>query len=181
MRHLKPFNITFQIHLLRHFQQVSNECLAELSHYSGKDEQTLRQQTLLPASKLFKEFAVSPRQLYNRLQQTNDEDWKIVEKSAEKTDYIVTFSEKDWPNGIGCDVIIRATELSKHQLNQVSLQRRDEWLVKTLVTAWLPKTRQLVIVMSRDGTFLTIFPGAWLPPLNQQISMDYIFLIPETT
>lgn len=172
--HISP---ELELHLLRHFDTVPETYLKELSLCSGKNIAELEQQLAMPGSKFNVAFADSPPELCQRLKAMDQESWQIAANSPDKTDYVVTFSTSDWPEGIGHDHIIESASLAEWQLKQITIQSIRGFLVKTLNTKNFPATNQLVIVAGKDQMPVTIFPGKWLPALTEQVIKDHIFLV----
>lgn len=178
MKRVQNFSTNLEVHLLRHFDIVSDEYLTDLSSRGGIQKDELRGYLQFPASKFHPSFASTPLSLYERLSESSPQDWQVVAELAGKIDYVVNFPKMQWPKGIGYDQIIAAKDLTKENLGRIKLQRRGQFMVKTLVCNAFPITNQLVIVLDNKQAALTIFPGQWLPPLDENIVDDYIFLMP---
>ncbi len=192
---IQPFSVALQVHLLPHFRQVPPHYLTELSQLSGQAISDLQQLPEKAGSKFHPAFASDPQQLYRRMVQGITENrFSIVAESRlpvvaknlpppaaadVKTDYALHYERELWPEGIGYDQVVPLSALDTAQQNRIRWQQRSDHLVQVLPAANLPPTWQLNCIVQCDGEVTTVFPGTWLPPLNEQITQDYVFLISD--
>lgn len=130
-----------------------------------------------PASKFNTAFAKNPMELFDRIRETTNDQWHIEHSSDTKTDYRIAFDKVQWKQGIGEDAIIAVSELSSEQRKMINLRQRDKLCIQTLQVPKLPSTTEMIVVVVSAGQTITAFPGRWLPPLNEELSKKWIFLV----
>jgi hypothetical protein len=173
---IKPFNPHLQFHLLRHFEKPSGRYMSQLSKQLNIPVADLFEQTKLIASNFKNEFANNPLDLYQRINETTQQQWKIINSDAGKTDYLILFKKEKWKNGIGEDSVIPVNELNDDEKKNIRYEPKENYEIQTLVVKELPVTFKMVLVVDELGQVITAFPGRWLPPLDKKIIKDWVFL-----
>lgn len=173
---IQPFNPHLQFHLLRHFEKPSGRYMGQLSKQLKIPTSKLFEQTKLIASKFKNEFASNPLDLHQRINETTQQHWKIINSDTEKTDYLILFKREKWKNGIGEDSAMRINELNDDEKKNIRYEPKENYEIQTLVVKELPVTFQMALVVDEQSQVITAFPGRWLPPLNKNIIRDWVFL-----
>ena len=91
---VQPFSPQLQFHLLRHFYTPAKSYLDDLALKLLYSSEEIQAQLKLPASKFKPEFAHDPLALYQRVKETKTKQWNIVNQTADKTDYSISFEKK---------------------------------------------------------------------------------------
>jgi hypothetical protein len=162
------FSLERQFHCLRHFSfheiDQFNFIQDNFPNYHSKE---IRDQLDMVGSKFDLSFARQPMDILNSLKKaffTNRDigDNKIVAQ--------YTFSEQEFPNGIGNSALIPLNKLSDQQQAAKYKVNRSNYEVWTCEVKELPTTNLLTIIaLNQKNTFqiVTLFPGDYAPAFPQ--------------
>jgi hypothetical protein len=154
------FSLERQFHCLRHFSfQEINQLNFLQDNFPNYHSKEIRAQLDMVGSKFDPAFARQPMDILNSLKKasfTNRDigDNKIVAQ--------YTFSEREFPNGIGNSALIPLNKLSDQQQAAKYKVNRNNYEVWTCEVEELPTTNLLTIIaLNQENTLqiVTLFPG----------------------
>ena len=162
------FSLERQFHCLRHFSFHELDQLNFLQdNFPNYHSKEIREQLDMVGSKFVPAFARQPKDILNSLKKdsfTNRDigDNKIVAQ--------YTFSEQEFPNGIGNSALIPLNKLSDQQQATKYKVNRNNYEVWTCEVDELPTTNLLTIIaLNQENTLqiVTLFPGEYAPAFPQ--------------
>jgi hypothetical protein len=162
------FSLERQFHCLRHFSFHEIDQLNFLQdNFPNYHSKEIREQLDMVGSKFVPAFAQHPMDILNSLKKaffTNRDigDNKIVAQ--------YTFSEQEFPNGIGNSALIPLNKLSDQQQATKYKVNRNNYEVWTCEVEELPTTNLLTIIaLNHENTLqiVTLFPGDYAPAFPQ--------------
>ena len=162
------FSLERQFHCLRHFSFHELDQLNFLQdNFPNYHSKEIREQLDMVGSKFVPAFARQPMDILNSLKKdsfTNRDigDNKIVAQ--------YTFSEQEFPNGIGNSALIPLNKLSDQQQATKYKVNRNNYEVWTCEVDELPITNLLTIIaLNQENTLqiVTLFPGDYAPAFPQ--------------
>jgi hypothetical protein len=158
------FTLERQFHCLRHFSFQNKEQISHFQHqfptYSGEQ---IQQQLEMVGSKFHDDFAREPMAILRHLEKAPHIQRPIENN---KTLFQFTFSQIDFPKGIGKSALIAVGQLDEAQQVRKYKVKRGEIEVWTCEVAELPTSNLLsIIAMEKAGVFdiITLFPGDYAP------------------
>jgi hypothetical protein len=167
------FSLESQFHCLRHFSfHEINQLNFLQDNFPNYHSKEIREQLDMVGSKFDPEFARQPMDILNSLKKasfTNRDigDNKIVAQ--------YTFSEQEFPNGIGNSALIHLNKLSAQQQAAKYKLNRNNYEVWTCEVDELPTTNLLtVIALNQENTLqiVTLFPGDYAPAFPQGLGAE---------
>jgi hypothetical protein len=162
------FSLERQFHCLRHFSfHEINQLNFLQDNFPNYHSKEIREQLDMVGSKFVPAFARQPMDILNSLKKdsfTNRDigDNKIVAQ--------YTFSEQEFPNGIGNSALIPLNKLSDQQQATKYKVNRNNYEVWTCEVDELPITNLLTIIaLNQENTLqiVTLFPGDYAPAFPQ--------------
>lgn len=163
-------------HLLRHFENIDNECLGTLIQIGYTNEQIIM--GLKASGSLFlPSFCSSPSQLPKVLSILKPAIIKLQKNGF----YIINFLFK---KHIGTNGLVRIDELSKRDQERIFFQKRDGIKIKVIKGIKAPGTGEVHVIAkqkldSNTYSIITCFPGTLSPPFPKYITNEEERLISE--
>ena len=167
-----PDNITLtdevQFHLLRHFSSVDNDFYKTFHFKSGIKVSHIKQQLELSGSKFFPHFASNPNELLKKIRKMIKEEKFKYRHLKNKFEITITFSKKNYPQGIGTDNIIAYSKLTSAEKAKVVIKKRENTDVMLLKKSLVQPTWSVQVILLKDDheiNIISVFPGKLCPPL----------------
>lgn len=162
------FSLERQFHCLRHFSFHEIDQLNFLQdNFPNYHSKEIRVQLDMVGSKFDPAFARQPMDILNSLKKAS---FTIRDIGDNKIVVQYTFSEQDFPTGIGNSALIPLNKLSDQQQTAKYKVNRSNYEVWTYEVEELPTTNLLTIItLNQENTLqiVTIFPGEYAPAFPQ--------------
>jgi hypothetical protein len=162
------FSLERQFHCLRHFSfHEINQLNFLQDNFPNYHSKEIREQLDMVGSKFVPAFARQPMDILNSLKKAS---FTIRDIGDNKIVAQYTFSEQEFPNGIGNSALIPLNKLSDQQQAAKYKVNRNNYEVWTCEVDELPTTNLLTIIaLNQENTLqiVTLFPGDYAPAFPQ--------------
>jgi len=162
-------------HLLRHFQKVNDEFLADFIRNSQYNKDDIKDQLLKAGSKFRYSFANNPAELIMNLAKEVDYKSFYISTTENRMEILIEFDPVNYPKGIGFDGVVAIRNLQAGERQLIEEIDRDVFTVKVIKVDKKKTWKLNLILFEQEDHYLigTFFPGTYAPPFpNTEIHTD---------
>ena len=166
------FNIQSEFHMLRHFEMLDDTLQQKLLENNFTPLQ-LQQELSLSGSRFFSFFATDITQLLNRIlhqpyKQSIGLNGNLIIES--------TFSEKEYPNGIGTKAVIPLNHIASTEQKSIFYENNRNYPIAHLLVNDLLITQDCTLILkpiTNGYLFISAFPGEQAMPIpNEKMNVE---------
>lgn len=139
-------------YLLKHFTQIDQNTISDFIAF-GYSEKQINEQLQLVGSKFLATFCAHPYELENIISQIKP--FQQIEQSNGRVATLYKFTEH-----VGTEQIISRSTINQNDIFQLD---RNGVAMDAIYLENLPLTKNLVVVRSNEGAWITAFPGNYAP------------------